>query len=121
MPWKDVNPIQEKQRFATLANTWRYHVSDLRLDFGSSRKTRHKYIRQYDSIGLAGLKEAGRRPKSSPNCTDATVEKLALAGRRLHRRSGPKKIREILQSKRGLDAPPSRDGFCWAKGSAAIR
>lgn len=107
MPWKNVDPMQEKLRFVTLAKTGRFHISDLCLDFGISRKTGHKYIRQYESLGLAGLNEASRRPKSSPNSTDTSVERLILAERRLHRTWGPKKICEILRRKHGLDSPPS--------------
>ena len=96
MPWKCTEPMDEKERFVILAKTGRFTISDLCEDFGISRKTGHKYLQRYGSEGRDGLVERSRRPKSSPNATADSVEKLILSERRKHPTWGPKKIRDLL-------------------------
>lgn len=44
MPWTETDPMTERERFVTLAQTGRFTISELCLDFGISRKTGHKYL-----------------------------------------------------------------------------
>jgi transposase len=67
MPWKKTEPMTEKEHFVTLAQTGRFTVGELCVDFGISRKTGHKYLKRYRSEGFEGLHDHSRRPKSSPN------------------------------------------------------
>ncbi len=68
--------MNEKERFAVLAETGRFTISELCRDFGISRKTGHKYLKRYRNQGRAGLTERSRRPKSSPAATAEEVERL---------------------------------------------
>ena len=47
MPWKDIEPMEEKQRFIHLAQSGRFTISELCEDFSISRKTGHKWLRRY--------------------------------------------------------------------------
>ena len=84
MPWKEVEPMDEKERFAVLARTGLFTKTQLCLDFGISRKTGHKYLRRYEAEDRDGLKERSRRPGSCPFATVESVEKLILFERRKH-------------------------------------
>lgn len=106
-PWKRTEPMDEKERFAILAQTGRFTVSELRKDFGISRKTGHKYLMRYQADGLSGLKERSRRPKRCPNSTVESVEKLILMERRKHPTWGPKKIRDLLSKAHAVERPPA--------------
>lgn len=106
MPWKITDAMTEKERFAVLARTGRFTISELCRDFGISRKTGHKYLLRYESEGRAGLQERSRRPKTCPSATVESVEKLILAERKKHPTWGPKKIRDLLLKVHGIERPP---------------
>ena len=106
MPWKETEPMTEKERFVTLAQTGRFTISSLCPDFGISRKTGHKYLLRYEAEGREGLKERSRRPKHCPSTTADGVEKLILKERRKHPTWGPKKLRDLLIKIHGIDRPP---------------
>ena len=108
MAWKTESPMDQKQQFVHLANSGKFHISDLCHDFGISRNTGYKYLNRYAQHGAAGLEELSRRPRSSPGATGQEVEKLILKLRREHATWGPKKIRQLLIAKRGIANPPSR-------------
>ena len=78
MPWKETNPMTEKERFVTLVQTGRFTITELCTDFGISRKTGHKYLQRYEAEGRAGLNERSRRPKVCPAMTGEAVEQLIL-------------------------------------------
>ena len=46
MPWKNTEPMTEKEQFITLARTGRFTISELCKDYGISRKTGHKYLKR---------------------------------------------------------------------------
>lgn len=50
-------------------------------DHGMSRQTFYKFRRQFRELGLAGLEERSRRPKTCPGRTAVEVEELVLATR----------------------------------------
>ena len=106
MPWKQTDPMTEKERFVVLAHTGRFTVSTLCADFGISRKTGHKYLQRYATLGRRGLEERSRRPQRSPAETPERVERLILQERRKHPTWGPKKLQDLLEKVHGIEAPP---------------
>ena len=108
MPWNKVTQMEEIIRFVTLANSGRFTLTDLCEQFGISRKTGYKHLDRYAAGGLKALQPRSHRPHSFPQRTDADVEALIVAERRLHRTWGPKKLHSVLQTKHGLEAPPAR-------------
>ena len=107
MPWKNVTQMDEKMRFVSLAQTDRFTISSLCEQFGISRKTGHKWLERYQTGGMEGLRERSHRPQRFPAMTDERVRELVLAERRLHPTWGPKKLREVLRFKHGLEAVPA--------------
>lgn len=108
MPWNKVTQMEEIIRFVTLAKSGRFTLTDLCEQFGISRKTGYKHLDRYAAGGLKALQPRSHRPHSFPQRTEADVEALILAERRLHRTWGPKKLHTVLQTKHGLEAPPAR-------------
>lgn len=108
MPWNQITTMEEITRFVMLAQSDRYSVTELCEQFGISRKTGYKHLERYAVSGLKGLQPRSHRPHHFPQRTDAEVESLVLAERRLHRTWGPKKLHKILQVKHGLETPPAR-------------
>lgn len=106
MPWKHTETMIEKERFAVLASTGKFTISQLCEDFGISRKTGHKYLERYRARGREGLVELSRRPKSSSMATNEEVEAAILKERVKHPTWGPKKIRELLRMVHGVESPP---------------
>lgn len=88
MPWTNLTPMEEINRFVTLARSGHCSVSDLCEQFGISRKTGYKHLERYAELGLAGLQPRSHRPHRSPQRTDEAVIALILAERRQHR-TGP--------------------------------
>jgi len=108
MPWNEVEPMDEKLSFVSLAQTGRFTISELCRDCGISRKTGHKYLARYVQGGRAGLEERSRNPKNSTASTErGGVEALILKKRRKHPSWGPKKLRVLLQRDHGIERPPT--------------
>ena len=62
MPWQNLTPMEEINRFVVLAQSGRFSVTDLCEQFGISRKTGYKYLERYAAHGLAGLTPRSHRP-----------------------------------------------------------
>jgi transposase InsO family protein len=107
MPWKNIKPMQEKQRFINLAHCGRFTITELCEDFGISRKTGHKWLVRYADGGLKSLEEQSRAPKTVPARTDPSIERLIIKERRRKKTWGPKKIRQRLITQHGIENPPA--------------
>ena len=94
--------MEEIIRFVMLAQSARFTVTELCEQFGISRKTGYKYLERYAVGGLKGLQLRSHRPHRFPQRTDAAVEALILAERRLHQTWGPKKLHKVLEVKHGF-------------------
>ena len=100
--------MDEIIRFVILAQSARFTVSELCEQFGISRKTGYKHLDRYAAGGLKGLALRSHRPHQFPQRTEAAMEALILAERRLHRTWGPKKLHKVLEVKHGIESPPAR-------------
>ncbi|MGH3971434.1 MAG: helix-turn-helix domain-containing protein [Mycobacterium sp.] len=82
-------------------------VGEVAVRYGVSRQTVHAWKGKYSAGGIEALREASRRPRTSPTRVAATVEALVCEMRRTHPRWGARRITfELAQS--GVPAPPSR-------------
>jgi response regulator of citrate/malate metabolism len=52
MPWKNVTPMEEIIRFASLAQSDRFTLTELCEQFGISRKTGYKHLERYAAAGI---------------------------------------------------------------------
>jgi transposase InsO family protein len=98
--------MEQKQRFVSLLSSNQFTMTELCETFGVSRKTGHKWKKRYAVHGIAGLAPQSRAPKSVNARTEDAVERLIVAERRLHPTWGAKKIRQVLETKHGLENPP---------------
>lgn len=107
MAWNEVTPMEQKQRFVSLAATGRFTIKELCRDFTVSRKTGYKWLRRYQTDGLRGLQCRSRRPHGCVHQTAEKVERLILKERRKQPTWGPKKLRALLRRHHRIKDPPA--------------
>lgn len=107
MPWKTTSPMEKKHQFVVLAETGEFTISELCQRFGISRKSGHKWIKRFRCDGPSGLEDRSRTPKTNPGKTPDKIERIILAERRRYPTWGPKKLRERLRAKHGIESPPA--------------
>ncbi|CQD18931.1 integrase catalytic subunit [Mycobacterium europaeum] len=82
-------------------------VGEVAVRYGVSRQSVHAWKGKYLAGGIEALREASRRPRTSPTRVESAVEALVCEMRRAHPRWGARRITfELAQS--GVPAPPSR-------------
>ena len=123
MPWCESTAMSQRSEFCLDAGREGACMSALSRQYGVSRKTAYKHLARYEADGLKGLQPRSHRPHRSPQRTEADVEALILAERRLHRTWGPKKIQVVLETKHGITAPPacSTIGAILARHGLSVR
>jgi transposase len=80
--------------------------------YGISRKTRYKWLADYETAGARGLCDRSRRPHYSPQATDADLVTPLIRLRRRHPRWGAKKLLAIAARREPRTAWPSRSTVC---------
>jgi transposase InsO family protein len=82
-------------------------VGEVAVRYGVSRQAVHAWKGKYLTGGIEALREASRRPRSSPTRVPAEVEALVCEMRRANPRWGARRITfELGQA--GVPSPPSR-------------
>jgi transposase len=82
-------------------------VGEVAVRYGVSRQTVHAWKGRYVAGGIEALREASRRPRTSPTRVESAVEALVCEMRRTHPRWGARRITfELGQS--GMASPPAR-------------
>ncbi|HEV2700123.1 MAG TPA: IS481 family transposase [Steroidobacteraceae bacterium] len=89
--------MEEKVRFVYEYERDERTMRDLCASFGVSRETGYVWLRRYRQLGLAGLVELNRAPRSHPNQTEASVAGAVIELRQAHMRWGPRKLKRILE------------------------
>src|SRR5437867_12891093 len=102
MPWREASPMDQRTQF--IADHLRdvLSITELCALYGVSRKTGYKWIDRYLRHGPAGLEEASRPPRRSPNPTPEEVVCAILVARRRHPRWGGKTPRSLLPKSHSL-------------------
>jgi putative transposase len=109
MPWKEVRLMSVREEFVLRALQPGSNKSALCREYGVSRKTGHKWLERYASVGLAGLEDMSRRPSSAPLKVSGDIVAEVVAIRRRSPRFGAKKIREIMRlTLKGAELPTVR-------------
>src|SRR5437867_7216110 len=108
MPWKEASPMDQRTQF--IADHLRdvRSITELCALYGVSRKTGYKWIDRYVRHGPAGLEEASRRPRRSPNQTSEEIVSAILDARRRHPRWGGKKLLALLHKRHPRWSLPGR-------------
>ena len=99
MPWQETHVLEERLKFIAAYQSREWSLVDLCQSFGISRKTGYKYLARYRELGLDGLKDFPRAPKSHPNQTSSELEELILKARKRFPNWGAKKLLAWLSRK----------------------
>lgn len=97
MPWRNICPMEERDRFIEDWLEDELSMTGLCAHFGVSRKTGYKWIGRFREKGGLGLSDASRAPRTHPNATRAAMEARVLDFRQRHPLWGPRKLLERLQ------------------------
>lgn len=92
MPWTQTDPVTERQKFVRLVLMGQVTMTQACQRFGISRKTGYKILARHAELGMAGLADASRAPKTHPNQAPPEVEAAVLRARKAHPTWGSKKI-----------------------------
>jgi len=101
MPWKEIDVVNLRTNFALRALEETVNFRDLCREYGISRKTGYKWKERFLEEGIQGLQDLARRPKSSPNQLSEDAVCKIIRFKKLHRKWGPKKIRELYSRSYG--------------------
>lgn len=97
MPWKEVNPMQQRVLFIADYLRQTSSVSDLCRSYGISRKTGYKWIGRYQESHLEGLNERSSRPHHSPTQVPFRIQQEIIELRQQFQATpGPKKLLALL-------------------------
>lgn len=80
-------------------------MTDLCAEFEISRKTGHKIWNRYQQLGIAGLEDQSRRPRTSPRRMPPELAEVIIAARREHPTWGPRKLKAMLEKELGHELP----------------
>ena len=108
MPWTQTDPVLERQKFVKALMTKRLTMTEACRQFGISRKTGYKVMARHAELGMAGLADASRAPKTHPNQSPPEVEGAILRVRKAHPTWGSKKILATLDRERPDEIWPAR-------------
>jgi transposase InsO family protein len=99
MPWKEIDAMESKLRFALEYERGEFSMAELCRQAGISRPTGYAVLRRFAESGIEGLAQLSRAPLRHPNQTLAEIEDRILQLRREHATWGPKKLHAYLQRK----------------------
>ena len=103
MPWQETNPMLERHHFAHDLDSGQWTMTELCTRYGISRNTGYKWLERYRQLGVGGLRDQSRTPRSSPHQTPADVVALILQE---HTRFGWGATRSSSASRRAIPAGP---------------
>jgi transposase len=65
MPWTQTDVVSERQKFVKLVLKGQVTMTQACQQFGISRKTGYKIMARHAELGMAGLADGSRAPKTS--------------------------------------------------------
>src|SRR5690606_28937122 len=97
MPWKEMSPMDQREKFIKDVRFGAYSISELCERYDVSRKTAYKWLGRFEEAGRAGLVDKSRAPKTCPHRIDRGVARTICDVRRKHPTWGPRKILQYLE------------------------
>ena len=92
MPWLETLPMEQRVDFVREYESGYFTMTELAAQYGISRKTGYKWLGRHDTEGVLGLQNRSRRPRHSPQATDAALVATLIALRKRHPHWGAKKL-----------------------------
>jgi transposase InsO family protein len=108
MPWNKTDPVNERMKFVVELQKGDLSMVAACRQFGISRKTGYKILERHAELGLEGLRDQPRAPRSHPNQVSLAVETAILRLRKAHPTWGSKKLLAVLDRKEPEAAWPAR-------------
>lgn len=91
--------MDERMHFIVAHQRGDWGMAELCRAFGISRKTGYKWLRRYETDGVAGLVEHSRAPHHQPHAVHPDIAALLLQARQAHPTWGPRKLMAWLHAK----------------------
>jgi len=105
MTWPERSVVQMRKDFVLRALGKEAPITELCRQYGISRKTGYKWIARFKQMGIEGLVDESRRPRSSPLETTAEISLEIIRLRQAHPRWGARKIQHVLRRRHAASAP----------------
>jgi transposase InsO family protein len=122
MPWKVINQMGLKIQLVTDLTKEHFSITDLSQKYGISRPTVYKWLKRYKKLGVKGLNEQSRAPKSCPHRTDEKMISLVIQEKLKNRKRGPRKIRAQLKRQHPhLPLPAISTISYWLKKEGLVK
>lgn len=121
MPWKIINTMDQKIQLIADWQSQNFSLTDLSQKYGISRPTVYQLVERYEQLGIEGLKEQSRAPKSCPHRTPKRILNLIVQEKLKNRKRGPRKIRAQLKRRYPeLDLPAISTVSYWLKKEGLV-
>ncbi len=122
MPWRRVEPMQERAQFVVAATSGQFSITHLCDLHGISRKTAYKWLGRYDGQDLTTVQDRSRAPHSCPNAMPEDIREMVLETRKAHRFWGPRKIIAHLANRAELAGrlPAASTAGDWLKQAGLV-
>jgi transposase InsO family protein len=92
MPWLETSPMEQRVDFVRELESGLFTMTELAAQYGISRKTGYKWLTRHETEGVLGLQDRSRRPRHSPQATEAALLAALIAVRKRHPHWGAKKL-----------------------------
>lgn len=108
MPWRKVEPMDQRRQFVVDARRYAGSFRELCSRYDISRKTGYKWVARADAEGLDALAEHARRPQRCPHAIAPELVAALCAVRQRHPTWGPRKLLKVLRDRYPRRAWPAR-------------
>ena len=105
MPFKVLNAMEGRRKLAYAVLHDGLSLSAACRDYGVTRKTGRLWVARARVVGIDGLVEVSRAPKTSPSRTSVELEDALVALKKRYPEWGPRKLVKIMQRESGLTLP----------------
>jgi transposase-like protein len=97
MPFENKTVMEQRLELVLMGSQPGANVSELCQQYNVSRRIFYKWLNRYRLFGETGLRDASKRPKSSPGQTDQAIEDVILSLRRENPEWGARKLKVVLE------------------------